>query len=243
MKKFLVLFISLCVLASVVTGCGTTPEPTEPPPTQTPVIIILTPTLAAEQPTAAEPVESAEVPSSPEPTKAPPTPTERATAEPEATNGATVEPTETTEAATEEPTEAPPPPTNTPAVGELKYPPPVLLEPPANQPVGWKSTVLMIWNSVGELAEDEYYHLHMERRPQTEGQEWYGDYVYTKDTEYRAEGAFLDPFHPPQAQGQGVVYWWVRVVRKTGEDANGKPIGIDISPYSEQRTLILNPKP
>lgn len=99
------------------------------------------------------------------------------------------------------------------------------------------------WTSVGKLGADEYYHLHMERRPTTEGEDWYGDYVYTKETSYLAEGDFLAPFHPPADRGEATVYWWVRVVRKTGEDADGKPIGIDIGANSEERTLILEPKP
>jgi hypothetical protein len=123
------------------------------------------------------------------------------------------------------------------------YPAPGLLEPSNNQPVPWQSTVLLKWESVGDLAADEYYHLHLERPPKTDGQQWYGDYVYLKETEFLIEGAFLAPFHLPSDQGHGVVYWWVRVVRKTGEDENGKPLGVDISPPSEKRTFITEPKP
>jgi hypothetical protein len=32
-------------------------------------------------------------------------------------------------------------------------------------------------------------------------------------------------------------------VRVTGEDSDGKPVGIDVSENSEERTLILDPKP
>ncbi len=136
-----------------------------------------------------------------------------------------------------------PQPTDTPNPTNFKYPPPVLSEPPIDQLVSWNGTVLLKWISVGELAEDEYYHLHLERRPRTAQEPWYGDYVYTRDTQFLAEGAFLAPFHPSEEHGQGVVSWWVRVVRKTGEDTNGKPIGVDISPSSEERTLIVDPKP
>ena len=96
---------------------------------------------------------------------------------------------------------------------------------------------------MGELGEDEFYHVHLERPPKTEAEQWYGDYVYTKDTELLVEGAFLAPFHLPAEQGHGVVYWWVRVVRRTGEDASGKPIGIDIGAPSEKRTFVTEPKP
>ena len=101
----------------------------------------------------------------------------------------------------------------------------------------------MQWTSVGELATDEYYHLHLERRPSAVGQDWYGDYVYTKETEFLADQSFLAPFHQPADRGDAVVYWWVRVVRKTGEDENGKPTGVDIGRFSEERTLIVAPKP
>jgi hypothetical protein len=134
-------------------------------------------------------------------------------------------------------------PTSTPAAEDLKYAAPVLLEPPDGTRISWKSSHLLEWDSVGELAEDEYYHLHLERPPQTDTAQWYGDYVFTKDTEYLIGGSFLAPFHPPEVQGDATVYWWVRVVRKTGEDESGKPTGVDVGEHSERRTLILEPKP
>jgi hypothetical protein len=103
--------------------------------------------------------------------------------------------------------------------------------------------VVLEWIPVGELADDEYYHLHLERRPQTATQPWWGDYVFLKDTEYVLQGSFLAPFHYSSEHGQAVVYWWVKVVRKTGEDDDGKPVGVDLSMPSEERTLILEPKP
>jgi len=239
MKKFLVVLVALVALAGVSAGCGATPEPTEPPPTQTPWIIIVTAT--------AKPAEAAQV----QPTQTPwiivatPTPVSRAKAE--ATVAPEVGPTESpaaTEETTQEPsTSEPPTPTDRPSAEDLTYPPPALLDPPDGRPVSWKNTVLLKWSSVGELAEDEYYHVHLERRPEAEGQEWYGDYVYTKENEYLAETKFLAPFHPPQEYGKGIIYWWVRVVRKTGEDESGKPVGVDIGGHSEERTLILEAKP
>lgn len=107
----------------------------------------------------------------------------------------------------------------------------------------WKSRVLLKWDSASELAQDAYYCLQFDRPPTTEGMAPYGDYVYLKDTEFLWEGSFLAPFHPPEVQGEAVVYWWVRVVRKTGEDENGKPVGTNISLPSERWTLILDPKP
>jgi hypothetical protein len=243
-KKTVGLIALLLVFSSILAACGATPTPVPAEPTSTvaPTIIILTPTpqpvsAATEQATEAAPAEPTATTAPTE--KATAEPTKRATEAPEAT----AEPEETAAEPTETSAAQPPPPTRTPEMAETIYPPPVLLEPPNNRPVRWRESVPLIWSSVGELAEDEYYHLHLERRPQTEGQEWYGDYVYTKETEFLVEPSFLAPFHPPNAQGHGFVYWWVRVVRKTGEDENGKPIGIDLSPSSEERVFIVEPKP
>ena len=247
MKKYL----AFLLLIGLLTACGATPEPTEPPPSQTPWIVIVTSTageapgtqLPAPTPTAQPKVATPTRLAQATATKAPPPAATSTSGETVESPTATVEPTgtEALPALTSTPASA----TSTPAVGEMKYPPPVLLEPPDNRPVSWRNTVLLQWSAVtdGELQEDEYYHLHLERRPRTEGEQWYGDYVYTKETEYRAEGPFLAPFHPSSEHGPAVVYWWVRVVRRTGQDENGKPIGIDISPYSEERTLILEAKP
>jgi hypothetical protein len=118
-----------------------------------------------------------------------------------------------------------------------------LLDPPSGQLVPWKSNVLLKWNSVGQLAEDEYYHLHLDRPPMTAAMPYYGDYVYLKENQFLLEGPFLAAFCPPAVQGQAVVYWWVRVVRKTGVDEAGKPVGVDLSLPSEKRTLVVEPKP
>jgi hypothetical protein len=125
----------------------------------------------------------------------------------------------------------------------LDYPAPELLEPPTQQSVAWRSSLVLKWDYAGELAEDEFYHLHLERRPQTETQPWWGDYVFLKDTEYVLGKDFMAPFHYSSEHGEAVVYWWVKVVRKTGEDEDGKPVGINLSMPSEERTLVLEPKP
>jgi hypothetical protein len=240
MRQLLLVLVALSALVGALAGCGATPEPTEPPPTQTPWIVIITATAGSEEAAQVLPTQTPWI------IVATPTPASKAKAK--ATEAPAASPTESP-AAVEEPTEEtaptlePPAPTDTPSAEDLRYPPPALLEPPDGRPVSWKNTVLLKWSSVGELAEDEYYHLHLERRPEAEGQEWYGDYVYTKENEHLAEAEFLAPFHPPAEYEKGMVYWWVRVVRKTGEDKNGKPVGVDISARSEERTLTLDAKP
>lgn len=235
MKQILALTLCLALLAA----CGGTPVATDPPPTQTPWIVVVTSTPALQEASEASP--AATVPSASTP---------RATATRRA-GGATPSPAVTeasvlpaTSGVTAEPQiEVNQVPTEAPLTRVMIYPPPSLLDPPQDQPVSWGSTMLLQWTSVGELDEDEYYHVHMERRPMTDGQEWYGDYVFTKESRFLADVPFLAPFHHSTEHGQATVYWWVWVVQKTGEDEDGKPIGMDISPYSEERTMILEPKP
>jgi hypothetical protein len=230
--------IVLVLLLALLVACGGTPVATEPPPTQTPWIVVVTSTALAPE-TGEEPA-----------TAAPPTATAQATAS-RAPATATMSPTRdpaSSPTATPAATASPSPPAGQVATGPTPtgarlYLAPVLLEPAMDQTVPWRGSVLFKWTSVGELRADQYYHLHLERRPRTAGQQWYGDYVYTKETQFLAETIFLAPFHLSSEHGQATLYWWVRVVQKTGEDGNGKPLGVDIGPYSEERTLILDPKP
>jgi hypothetical protein len=216
MEKGLPAVVVLAALVAVLAGCGTTPQPTPPPPTQTPWIIVVTATPGGDGTGSGAPTQT--------PWIVVATPTRQGTRAP----GSTRAPAAT-------PTLVPPPP--------LKYPAPVPIEPPDRQPISWQSIVLLKWTEVGDLAPDEYYKLHLERRGQAPGEVWYGDYIYTKEPEYRAQGPFLAPFHPPAADGKAEVHWWVSVVQKTGEDEHGKPVGVDLSPKSEERTLLLDPKP
>ncbi len=229
--------IWIVLVGGLLAGCGTTPAPTEPPPTQTPWIIVVTATPGPEEVAEARPTQTPWI------VVATPTRDRRPTPTPESDVLPTRTPTATAPEPTATATAFPPTATRTPAPMALVYQAPVLLDPPDGAPYGWRSTVLMEWTSVGELAADEYYRLDLERPPQTEAQKWYGDYVFVKDTEYLAQGAFLAPFHLPEEQGRAVVYWSVRVVRKTGEDEQGKPVGVDISQPSGRRTFVLEPKP
>jgi len=234
MKRLVVLL----ALVGALVGCGATPELTEAPPTQTPWIIVVTATPGsgglAEAQSTQTPLSAAPTPTRPRKPLA--SPTVLATVA-----EVTGEPMATVEQPT--PTVLPSTATDTPEPGSLKYPAPILLDPPPDQRVSWKSSVLLKWSPVGELAEDEYYALEFDRPPRSEDMQPYGDYVFVKETEFLWEGAFLAPFHPPEVQGEAVVYWWVRVVRRTGEDTHGKPLGLDLSLPSQKWTLILDPKP
>jgi len=248
MKRSWVLMALVALLGAALATCGTTPQPTVPPPTQTPWIIVVTATPGSQDVAQAPPtpvVVTVVVTATPtRSTAATATATLRPT---EGAPTATLRPTEETPSATPGPTAsataATPTPTNTPAPGDLTYQAPLLTEPADGAPYSWGSTVLIKWTSVGELAEDEYYRLDLERPPQTATQPWYGDYIFTKNTSHLLEGTFLAPFHLPAEQGLAQVYWSVRIVRQTGVDENGKPVGVDLSLPSEKRNFTLDPKP
>jgi hypothetical protein len=246
MRSSVFLLLVAGALTIALTGCGATPEPTPAPPSQTPWIIVVTATPGAEEAVEAQPTQTPWIivatptgsgAAKPAPTKAKAT----VTGEPEgqAPEQATTEPTASDTAS---PTAKPPAPTRTTSPSALKYPAPELEEPPDTYHVSWRSTVLLEWTSVADLDADEYYHVHIERPPTSEAVGWWGDYVYTKDTELLVEQAFLVPFHLAEEHGAAAGYWWVRVVRKTGEDDSGKPVGVDVSPPSERRILIFEPR-
>jgi hypothetical protein len=240
MNRLLRVLVALGVFAGLLVGCGGTPEPTTPPPTQTPWIVVVTATPGAGDVAQVQPTQTPWIIiATAIPTRGLGQPTNEAPTASEPTQSPTASSATQTKAATAQPST----PTNTPNAANLKYPPPALLDPPNEIVVSWGSTVTMKWSSVGKLADDEYYHVHLERRPKAEWESWWGDYIYTKDTSYLAERSFLLPFRLQPGQGQAIVYWWVRVVRKTGEDEDGKPVGVDIGAYSEQRTLRLEASP
>jgi hypothetical protein len=243
MRKDVGFLILMALLVALVAGCGTTPEPTVPPPTQTPWVVIVTSTAEPERATPVQPTEAPQtaVATPARATQEVPTPTKGATDAP-STPGATVEATEPPPSPTSTLEAAAPTATQTPAALELKYGTPILLDPPPNMSVSWGSTVLFKWTSVGELAADEYYAVEFYRPPKP-GIQDYGDTFFVKETKYLWAEFDKDPFHPPEVQGPMVVDWWVRVVRKTGETESGKPFGIDLSLPSQKWTLILNPKP
>jgi hypothetical protein len=135
------------------------------------------------------------------------------------------------------------PATKTPPPSAFKYEAPVLREPTTGGRLSWEQTRVFEWEPVAGLAADEHYRIDFDRRPKTEGQDPYGDWVLTKEPEFVFRSSFAAPFHPPASQGEADLFWWVSVVRKTGEDQNGKPVVVDLSPPSERWMLTIEPKP
>jgi len=242
MKRWLPAALALVLALVALSACGSAPAVTTPAPTQTARIIVVTklvtlPPQPTQTPwivvaTPARTRAAAVTPTGKVTKEATAKPTAAGTAAPGATTstmpGATATQTPTLTAR----------PTATP-----KYAAPVLLEPPYGVSISWKYKALLIWQPVGDLAEDEYYCVHLDALRENDQSPWYGDYMFTKDSSFLAGDAFLAPFHPPESQGRGQVYWWVSVVRKTGQDENGKPVGIEISPPSEKWMFVTKSKP
>jgi hypothetical protein len=262
-RRLLVALLLLGSVTGIVAGCATTPEPTMLPLTQTPWIIVVTATPGPESMAEAQPTQTpriivatatpgegrvAEVLPTQTPWIVVATPTSDRRAKPtstDATPSATASGAETiqpTDTATPEKA-APPKPTGTPAPDTSVYPPPTLREPPDGARVHWRGELTLEWEPVGELADDEHYRVNLHRLSKTEGLSEYGDSVLSKEPSAVLRHSFLAAFHPPEVQGDANVEWWVTVVRKTGEDENGKPISLDLSAPSGKRILVLSPKP
>ncbi|MBN1136973.1 MAG: hypothetical protein JXM73_10320 [Anaerolineae bacterium] len=253
MKRSLLAVLAPTLALILLSGCGSTPAATTPAPTATPQVIVVTsvvtlppqptqtPWIIIATPTPAPTASvgrAAAVTPTVEVTKKPTAkPTATATARLAATITAT---TGTT--ATQTPTRPAPTltlrPTATP-----KYTAPILSAPPNEVSISWGYKALLIWQPVGDLAEDEYYCVHLDAYRESDRSPWYGDYMFTKDNSFLVGDTFLAPFHPPLSQGRAQVYWWVSVVRKTGEDQYGKPVGVEISPPSDKWLFVAESKP
>jgi hypothetical protein len=115
MRKILGLVTAIGVLTGVMAGCGATPAPTEPPPTQTPWIIVVTATPGADKVAQTEPTQTPWI------VVATPTPARRVTAAPTKAAGTgrptqAAQPTKTAALATK-----PSSPTMAPETVPLKY--------------------------------------------------------------------------------------------------------------------------
>ena len=251
MKRWLPAVLTLILAPVLLSACGSAPSATTPAPTATRWVFVITDVVVATG-VVTPPPQPTQTPwiivATPTPTRAAAvTPTmevpKKTTAKPTTTDtvrpGATTTPGTT---ATQAPTR--PSPTLTPRPSATpKYAAPVLSEPPYGVSISWSYKALLIWQPVGDLAEDEYYCVRLDAYRESDQSPWYGDYVFTKDSSFLAGDAFLAPFHPPESQGRANVYWWVSVVRKTGEDLAGKPVGVEISPPSEGWLFVAEPKP
>jgi hypothetical protein len=87
------------------------------------------------------------------------------------------------------------------------------------------------WQPVGSLAPDEYYVPTVAY--QRYGETWYDETPWTKETTW----ALSDHRYLLDLSDNGEYRWAVRVMRRTGVNAEGRPEGTPRSPLSEVRAL------
>jgi hypothetical protein len=129
------------------------------------------------------------------------------------------------------PTTAVPTPTATPTVTSTPLPAPKLLSPEERQVFAASDEIVMSWQAVGALPEEGYYvvtasYTHL-------GDTWYDEIPWIQDTSW----TFSDHDYLIDLSDDGRFFWSVQVMLRTGLDAEGKPIGIAISPSSDTWSL------
>ena len=194
-------------------------EWTSPTPTPTPTLDLPPSATPSTTPTPS-------ITPTPEPTSTP-TPTLTPTREPTPTPTTTLTPTQTPRP-TARPTRPPPTPTQIPA--------PVLRSPPDGHVYGFRDEVVLEWEPVGQLAQDEYY------VPTVEWLRWgnptFDETPWIKETRWpMSEHDWL-----LQYSDDGEFHWSVQVMRRTGTDDKGRPVGSPRSPMTEVRTLFWHRK-
>jgi hypothetical protein len=85
---------------------------------------------------------------------------------------------------------------------------------------------------VGQLPGDAYYAINVGYSHG--GEIWYDDAPWTKETGWAiSEHAYL-----VDLADDGQFTWSVRVMRQTGQDAQGKPTGTALGSKSEERVFV-----
>ncbi|MFC2037279.1 protein kinase [Chloroflexota bacterium] len=164
------------------------------------------------------------------------TPTHTLTPAPSATAAASATPAATR---TPEPTKVPTPrpPASTPTQEAAQFPPPNLLDPPDGQNFSFSDPIVLSWQSVGQLPPDGYYEVVLTYTPASAPSEtWTDETPWTKDTSWTlSEHDYL-----PGLSADQRFHWAVRVMRRTGQDAQGRPTGAPLSQISAVRMLAWN---
>lgn len=117
----------------------------------------------------------------------------------------------------------------------MQFPAPRPVSPADGQVFSTRDQIVLQWQAVGQLAPNEYYvptvfYLHL-------GETWYDDTPWLKETSW----TLSDHAYLPGLSDNGEFQWAVRVIRRTGINAEGKPEGTAISPMSQVRRLIWRP--
>jgi hypothetical protein len=219
------------IQSTQVLASGPTSSPTaSPTPSSTPTA---TPTATdtPEPPTAtATPLPSTDTPLPPTATTMPPTVTPvPPTSTPVPPTSTPVPPTSTplpTPSRTPVPSPRPP---ATPT--DIPFPAPPLLNPQDQQVFLKGDEIVLEWQPVGPLPADAFYVPVVAYSHQ--GATWTDETPWTQNTRWTlSEHGYLFDL-----SDDGLFNWAVQVMRKTGEDGEGRPVGRPVSPMSEQRTF------
>lgn len=125
------------------------------------------------------------------------------------------------------PTPVPAPPTSTPTPTP-GFPAPVLLEPEDGEEFEGGTTIWLRWESVGPLAEDEWYVVSV-RYPRNGVMQYEGEGV--KETSWKVPSEYYNKSDPPDY----IYYWDVVVAQKI--TVEGTTEMEDVGPKSETRTF------
>ena len=193
------------------------------PPTSTPTTTTLPSPSSTPSAMPSPTATSTHVPTQTPTTAASSTPTASPTATPTAT---------ATEAASRLPTSVPSQlPTPTP------FRAPGLLTPVDGQRFSYNDEVSLAWTSVGILPEDAYYVITL-AYPHG-NQTWYDETPWLKETSWRVN----EHLYLRDLSNDGNFAWSVRVMRLTGENDRGQPIGEPLGPASPQRAFYWARQP
>jgi hypothetical protein len=111
----------------------------------------------------------------------------------------------------------------------VPFPVPVLLVPLNRQVFSEGDEIVLEWQPVGPLPADVFYVPTVAYSHQ--GATWTDETPWTQNARWTlSEHRYL-----LDLSDDGLFYWSVQVVRKTGEDENGRPVGRPVSPMSEER--------
>ena len=90
----------------------------------------------------------------------------------------------------------------------------------------------MAWQSVAALPRDAYYVVSVAYAH--EGDTWHDETPWTKSTSW----ALSDHRYLLDLSDDGLFRWSVQVFRQTRVDAEGRPVGVPLSPPSGVRTVV-----
>ncbi|MHB1294705.1 MAG: DUF4352 domain-containing protein [Anaerolineae bacterium] len=129
-----------------------------------------------------------------------------------------------------------PTPTRTPTATAtaISFAAPSLRSPEDGKRFAPGDRIVLQWESVGNLPADTFYAITV-AYPHG-NQTWYDDAPWVKETQWTlSDHAYLRDL----ADG-GLLRWSIQVMRKTGTDADGNPIGTPLGPSSAVRKIYWN---